>query len=121
MISEMHIDAHAVHAFDLWTRLADFRMSSDNTDMTQADQRAIQELAAALNKQAESITFIHFGVWTIGGTFLGMLLGGDTRSIQLLGAGTYALICGIIGWSVGQSRAASLRLQALVAIESSRQ
>ena len=84
--------------------------------MTHADQRATQELAAALNKQAESITFIHFGVWTVGGTFLGMLLGGDTRSIQLLAAGTYALICGVIGWSVGKNRATSLRLQAIRAM-----
>jgi hypothetical protein len=98
-----------------------FRSPSDNTDMTHTDQRAMQELAAALNKQAESITFIHFGVWTVGGTFLGMLLGGKTGSIQLVAAGTYALICGVIGWSVGKSRAASLRLQAIRATGNSRQ
>ena len=86
--------------------------------MTHADQNSLYEYVAKLNKDAASIARIHFGVWTVGGTLLGMLLGGDAGSTQLLSAGTSALICGVIGWSVGQSRSASLRLQAITVLRS---
>lgn len=86
--------------------------------MTHADHNAIHEYAAGLNKDAASIAHIHFGVWTVGGTLLGMLLGGNAGATQLLSAGTAALICGVIGWSVGQSRSASLRLQAITVLKS---
>ena len=91
---------------------------ADTTDMTDATHTAIHEYAAKLNKDAASIAHIHFGVWTVGGTLLGMLLGGDAGATQLLSAGTSALICGVIGWSVGQSRSASLRLQAITVLRS---
>lgn len=81
--------------------------------MTQTDQ--IQELAEKLEKTAESMAFVHLGLWMVGGAMLGFALGDDTRNVQLPAAATYATICGIIGWSVGQSRAASLRLQAITA------
>jgi hypothetical protein len=86
--------------------------------MTHADQNAIHEYVDKLNKDAASIAHIHFGVWTVGGTLLGMLLGGEAGATQLLSAGTSALICGVIGWSVGQSRSASLRLQAITVLRS---
>jgi len=85
--------------------------------MTDATYTAIHEYAAKLNKDAASIAHIHFGVWTVGGTLFGMLLGGDAGVTQLLTAGTSALICGVIGWSVGQSRSASLRLQAITVLK----
>jgi hypothetical protein len=91
---------------------------ADTTDMTDATHTAIHEYAAKLNKDAASIAHIHFGVWTVGGTLLGMLVGGDAGATQLLSAGTSALICGVIGWSVGQSRSASLRLQAITILRS---
>jgi hypothetical protein len=91
---------------------------ADTTNMTDATHAAIHEYAAKLNKDAASIAHIHFGVWTVGGTLLGMLLGGEAGATQLLSAGTSALICGVIGWSVGQSRSASLRLQAITVLKS---
>jgi hypothetical protein len=86
--------------------------------MTDATYTAIHEYAAKLNKDAASIAHIHLGVWTVGGTLLGMLLGSDSGATQLLTAGTSALICGVIGWSVGQSRSATLRLQAIMVLMS---
>jgi hypothetical protein len=93
-------------------------LRADTTHMTHANHTAIHEYAAQLNKHAASIAHIHFGVWTVGGTLLGMLLGANAGATQLLSAGTSALICGVIGWSVGQSRSASLRLQAMTVLKS---
>jgi hypothetical protein len=93
-------------------------LPADTTHMTDANHTAIHEYAAKMNRDAASIAHIHFGVWTVGGTLLGMLLGGDAGATQLLSAGTSALICGVIGWSVGQSRSASLRLQAITVLRS---
>jgi hypothetical protein len=84
----------------------------------ESDQFAAQALAARLNKNAASVANIHFGIWTVGGTMFGMLLGTDSHTPQLLTAGIYALICGAIGWSVGQVRSAPLRLQALTILRS---
>ena len=95
-----------------------YGVPADKTPMRYADQNSIYEYVAKLNKDAAAIARIHFGVWTVGGTLLGMLLGGEAGATQLLSAGTSALICGVIGWSVGQSRSASLRLQALTVLRS---
>ena len=95
-----------------------FVRPADTTGMTDATHAAIQDYAARLNRDAASIAHIHFGVWTVGGTLLGMLLGAGAGATQLLSAGTSALICGVIGWSVGQSRSASLRLQAITVLKS---
>jgi hypothetical protein len=81
--------------------------------MSELQRDSMGELAGKLEKTARSITFIHIGVWAIGGTALGVALGGDTRGGQLAGAAGYALIGGIVGWWVGQGRAAALRLQAV--------
>jgi len=85
----------------------------------QIDQNTAEQIAARLNKNAESIANIHFGIWTVGGTLFGMLLGTDSRTPQLLMAGIYALICGVVGWSVGQVRSGPMRMQALTILRSS--
>jgi hypothetical protein len=83
--------------------------------MSELQRESIQELVGTLEKTARSIALIHLSVWAVGGMMLGAALGGDTRGVQLVGAASYALIAGIIGWWVGQGRAASLRLQAVAA------
>ena len=67
-----------------------------------------------VNRSARSIAFIHFAVWTIGGTIMGAALGGS-GSVQPIGAASYTVIAGIIGRIIGRSRAASFRLQAATA------
>ncbi len=76
---------------------------------------SIEDLARQLEAAARSIAFIHLAVWTVGGLLLGSALGGDTYELRLAGAVVYAMVSGTVGWFVGQNRAASLRLQAIIA------
>jgi membrane protein implicated in regulation of membrane protease activity len=70
--------------------------------MTQRDQNSAKEL-----------TFVYLGVWAAGGTLLAAALAGGTPEVQLAGVATCGLIAAVIGWSVSQSRRASLRPQSI--------
>ena len=84
--------------------------------MTQTDRGTILELTEKLNRDATSTPFIYLGLAGGAGALLGLVLGGNTAGLRLICAVGYAIVGGLVGRSLGQSRAASLRLQALTAL-----
>jgi hypothetical protein len=84
--------------------------------MTSHDSASIEELAAKLNHSAKSIPLVYLGLGLVMGLMIGVALGGDTVGIQRAAGIAYGVIGAFIGWTVGQSRQASLQLQALTAV-----
>lgn len=84
--------------------------------MTEVDRVMIQELAARLNRDATSSPFICLALAGGAGALLGAALGGDTTEVRVVCSVGYAIVGAFVGRSVGQSRAASLRLQAFAAL-----
>ncbi len=84
--------------------------------MTDVDRATIQELAARLNRDAISTPFICLALAGGAGAVLGAALGGDTTELRVACSVGYAIMGAFVGRSVGQSRAASLRLQAFAAL-----
>ena len=84
--------------------------------MTSHDSASIEELAAKLNHSAKSIPLVYLGLGLVMGLMIGVALGGDTVGVQRAAGIVYGVIGAFIGWTVGQSRQASLQLQALTAV-----
>ena len=84
--------------------------------MTAYDEETISDLASRLARHSKPLPLMYLGLGMSAGLVLGAALAADAGDAQRFVAIGYAGIGAAIGWSLGRSRQASLRLQSLVAV-----